>query len=352
MEDFFIFLAHKVQCVFCGLEEMATAPVDGPGAHMVIHRRPNQDYTSCDHFLTSTAWLTLQGGKNERHRAELLSNFLFHVLGLRLPSEQTYSKMTALVAIFGGEYARSDLHGVLQTVKSTWNGYNKLKRGKECGDTPFLARLPCLFEELPLEIRANFKDSRPGLPEGWPDHRRELVGLALRVPLRETNKAVQQEKAASNVALEVSKALQPYFAYMGMARASHVAEKGLTNLRIFGSPAKPAAPSGQPSLCAESSGQPSGASAAVVPHIGGPAGPGAIPQGGTHVVPQKSHSAGVANTAAQGGTCVAPEMAAGTCEVSGQARPARPADAETVAGREEEVRRSLQGGLAGPSGQF
>lgn len=60
---FFVFLAHKVQCVFCGLEEMAAAPVDGPGADLVIHRRPNQDYTSCDHFLTSTAWLTLQGGK-------------------------------------------------------------------------------------------------------------------------------------------------------------------------------------------------------------------------------------------------------------------------------------------------
>jgi len=63
LEDFFVFLAHKVQCVFCGLEEMAAAPVDGPGADLVIHRRPNQDYTSCDHFLTSTAWLTLQGGK-------------------------------------------------------------------------------------------------------------------------------------------------------------------------------------------------------------------------------------------------------------------------------------------------
>lgn len=60
-------------------------------------------------------------------------------------------------------------------------------------------------KELLSEIRTNFKDSRPGLSEGWPDHRRELAKLALTVPLRETNKAVQQEKAASNVALEVSK---------------------------------------------------------------------------------------------------------------------------------------------------
>ena len=56
-------------------------------------------------------------------------------------------------------------------------------------------------------------------------------------------------------------------------RAGHCAEAGLKNLRIFGSPAKQAAPSGQPvSLCAESLGLPSGAAAAVVPERGGPRG--------------------------------------------------------------------------------
>ncbi|MCV6602645.1 MAG: hypothetical protein OIF54_13990 [Cohaesibacter sp.] len=171
------FFGSEGRLCFCGLQEMATAPLGGPGADQTIQRRPNQDYTSCDQFLTSTVWQTLQGGKNERHRSEVLSEFLFHILGLRLPSEQTYGKMTALVAMFGGDSARSDLHCTLQSVKSTWNVY-KTKQGKVCGDGPFMARLPNLFEDLPLERQGNFKDSRPGLPAGWPDHSRDLDMLA------------------------------------------------------------------------------------------------------------------------------------------------------------------------------
>ena len=243
---------------FCGLREMATAPLDGAEAEKVVQRRANQDYTSCDQFFTLSVWQNLQGGKSERQRAEVLADFLYHVLGLRLPSEQTYGKMTAVVAMFCGQMTRRDLHGILQTVKSTWNVY---KTSKERGNTSYLVVLPTCFEDLPLGLQANYQDSRPGLPEGWANPHRDLENLSFKVPLRETNAAVQKEKAESNVAQEVSKALRPYLALMGMPGHFAGEERALKNLRIFASPQKQeslsgallagAAQHGQASLCVE-----------------------------------------------------------------------------------------------------
>ena len=108
-----IFFGSEVTCFFVACKrwpQLHWMGQDGAGAEKVVQRRANPDYTSCDQFLTLSVWQNLQGGKSERQRAEVLADFLFHVLGLRLPSEQTYGKMTAVVAMFCGQMTRRDLH--------------------------------------------------------------------------------------------------------------------------------------------------------------------------------------------------------------------------------------------------
>ena len=339
---------------FCGLQEMATAPLDGAVAEKVAQRRANQDYTSCDQFLTLSVWQNLQGGKSERQRAEVLADFLFQVLGLRLPSEQTYGKMTAVVAMFCGQMTRSDLHGILQTVKSTWNVY-KTSKGKERGNTSYLVVLPTCFEDLPLDLQANYQDSRPGLPEGWANPHRDLENLSFKVPLRETNAAVQKQKAESNVAQEVSKALRPYLALMGMPNIGHFAgeERALKNLRIFASPQKQeslsgavlagaeAAQRGQASLCVEGAGCAGVATRSGAAALMDLAQAGGEPGGRGHLA--LSVESGGARKAPGGSGPVRP-VATGVEGKSGEGQ-GRAGPAGSMAQlREDEVRRTLQCG--------
>ena len=100
---------------------MAEEPHGPSNVSTLRHRRANQDYSACNLFLPAEMWRKLGVDRSERNKAEELAEFLFSMLGLRLPTEPTYATMTALVCSSASP-SRFELHSALQVVKSSWHG--------------------------------------------------------------------------------------------------------------------------------------------------------------------------------------------------------------------------------------
>lgn len=212
--------------------------VEAPNMAVAKFRRPNQDYSSCNVFLPLQVWRNLFQAKSERAKAEELAEFLYQQLELRLPTEPTYATMTALVSC-NGTPSRFDLHSSLQTVKAAWRGIAQRlqKISKEDKKAELLSALPTSWEELPERIRLLWGDMRPAGCQDAPKSESDILRLAAKVPLRETDGAVAAMKAQPQ--LEMASNMLKLLGYhpARSPQKSRAPEAGLLkNLQIFASP--------------------------------------------------------------------------------------------------------------------
>ena len=212
--------------------------VEAPNMAVAKFRRPNQDYSSCNVFLPLQVWRNLFQAKSERAKAEALAEFLYQQLELRLPTEPTYATMTALVSC-NGTPSRFDLHSSLQTVKAAWRGIAQRlqKISKEDKKAELLSALPKTWEELPERIRLLWGDVRPAGCQDAPKSESDILRLAAKVPLRETDGAVAAMKAQPQ--LEMASNMLKLLGYhpARSPQKSRAPEAGLLkNLQIFASP--------------------------------------------------------------------------------------------------------------------
>ena len=156
-------------------------------------RRPYQDYTALDSFLTDAVWDALQRGPFSSS-----STILFqHVwsFGLRLPSEATSASMTAALEYFASEPKNLfALYCTLKTVKKMWTSFANQKR-KSDDLKLLLGSLPSCPDDLPEEIGKRVTLKGPIVPS-------KIVGsgfadLANSIPNRESHEAVKQYKLAT-----------------------------------------------------------------------------------------------------------------------------------------------------------
>ena len=158
-------------------------------------RRPSQDFSRLDDFLPLAVWKQLESAKNSRHRAEILSEFAYMQLGLRLPSEHTYGVMTAVVEGFSREVSQEDFHESLTTIKKVWASLKK-RLDKRFGDdkSALLLELPGSVDELPEREKSLFTQTPPAQT-----HERVISSGAVQRllnlgPLRNTHTAIKEKK--------------------------------------------------------------------------------------------------------------------------------------------------------------
>ena len=200
-------------------------------------RRPTQDYLHFDNYLTVQMWQGLAKRPNVRERAEYLSEWLFSVLKLRLPSENTFGQMTAVLVAFENHMPSSfNLHETLQIVKSTWRSISKRLETKEEKRSPLLLILPASFDslspEFQMEFQRNFKGVCFATEEEGLVSSRQISFLYTKVPLRRTHRMVRASDAGSNHSswqLVTAKlaSLEDYL------RARPRGEEPLRNLQLF-----------------------------------------------------------------------------------------------------------------------
>jgi len=158
-------------------------------------RRPYQDYTALDSFLTDAVWDALQRGPFSSS-----STILFqHVwsFGLRLPSEATSASMTAALEYFASEPKNLfALYCTLKTVKKMWTSFANQKR-KSDDLKLLLGSLPSCPDDLPEEIGKRVTLKGPIVPS-------KIADLANSIPNRESHEAVKQYKLATQASTAAS----------------------------------------------------------------------------------------------------------------------------------------------------
>ena len=205
------------------------------------NRRVSQDYSRLDDFLPLSVWQRLQKASGDRHRAEILSEFCFASLGLRLPSEGTYGTMTAVMISFDSCKSQSEFYDGVQIVKAAWHSTSKRLKKRFADDKgQLLLVLPSCAEGLPDRERESFRENPPAT-EGERLHSSASVQrLATLGPLRGTHSAVKEVKerrqaaAAEDPTVKLLRALAMFLPDRSCeGRPQGKPDKGLTNLRIL-----------------------------------------------------------------------------------------------------------------------
>ena len=167
-----------------------------------------------DDFLPLPMWQRLQKASGDRHRAEILSEFCFEALGLRLPSEATYGTMAAVMLSFDSGKSQSDLYDGVQVLKAAWQSTSKRLKKRSVDDkSQLLMLLPSSVEGLPDRERQCFRESLPATEDERPFSSSSVQRLASLVPLRGTHSAVKDVKerrkaqAVEDPALKLARAL-------------------------------------------------------------------------------------------------------------------------------------------------
>ena len=196
-----------------------------------LKRRSPQDYMNFDVFTPNHMWQGLGKRLHLRERAEFLSEWLHAVLKLRLPNENTFGQMTALlVGLEDGVPGSFQLHESLQIVKSTWKLISKKLERDEDRRMDLLSQLPGDFGALPPEIQAEYNGTTVAHVEERLVTSRHLSYVFTRVPLRSSHRLVNQAAQGQPALSAMNSQLQRV---ENLLRGIPDEEGPLTNLRIF-----------------------------------------------------------------------------------------------------------------------
>ena len=178
----------------------SVGPSDGSGVVTRAARRVNQDYMKMYQFLSVGVWRHLGSSESQRSKAEVLCEFLYLNLEMRLPTEHSLGMMTALVVSSNPEVRSFDLHTALQLVRSTWKSTFKRLEKNNSERIELLPVLPASFAELPARIRDRLSDVL-ATQDAWLLTEGQLDVLQRRVKLRGSG---HQEVQAAGVANELA----------------------------------------------------------------------------------------------------------------------------------------------------
>ena len=200
-------------------------------------RRACQDYTKLDDYLPVSVWRSLGSATSGRHRVEILSEFLYVELGLRLPNESTYAVITAVAESLSGVAAQSDMYDKLQITKSTWRStVDKLKKQfPDSKSQSLITTLPDSVMDLPSPERENLTRAPPAKPEERPISSTAVHKLAVTAPLRNSHASVvarrkEEAKAQSgDAAMQMLRALSYFIPH----KFAEPEGRSLKNLKIF-----------------------------------------------------------------------------------------------------------------------
>eukprot|EP00438_Fugacium_kawagutii_P024892 Skav230367 [mRNA] locus=scaffold4112:352:7335:+ [translate_table: standard] len=202
-----------------------------------VSRRSQQDYSRLVEFIPNQLWESLRGAQGYRHRAEMLSEFLYDRLQLRLPTEGTYGSMVSAVTGFETNISRFDLHMVLQTTKETWKGLlRRRQKAQPEGRMILLPHLPGQVQQLPAELQAWFQQNPPAAVEDRPFDWQTAQQLASAVPLRGSNGVVvaaQQKPKGFDGAMNLFGALQSFAQYLRPENNLGPDVGGLKNFKLL-----------------------------------------------------------------------------------------------------------------------
>lgn len=115
-------------------------------------RRRQQNYTALVHYLTDSVWRGLQTAGREKATMMLMQHCWN--LGLRCPSESTFSVMHNLVRLCAENSRQQtsfEIYQSLNQFKKTWRTYKLAHRGEDHTYGDYLEVLPQHSAELPAE---------------------------------------------------------------------------------------------------------------------------------------------------------------------------------------------------------
>lgn len=181
------FSAEEKQELQKAVEERVQSITKEPGKI----RRSQQNYSQLYLWLTEPTWEAIMSGIFTKQTEALFLHL--HLLGLRLPSENTFATMTGTIAIFqpgGQEKTGFQLHTMLETVKSSWKSFqNKRKKELNNSSSVHLLVLPSTMAELPEELRSAAFSIHPRV-EQPKTNGNDLETLIAKIPRRKSNLAV------------------------------------------------------------------------------------------------------------------------------------------------------------------
>ena len=155
------------------------------------NRRSQQDFSRFCDFLSPEDWELVRSGRQFMEKSERLSGVLYKNLGLRLPSENTFAAMLAVVLILQEEQDQGQwmLHQRLQQLKNVFKGVCKHMKEAVAEPKDLLNVLPSSWEDLPEEQRGRFAVSPPCVERDRPVQQALLAYASARIPLRSTHLA-------------------------------------------------------------------------------------------------------------------------------------------------------------------
>ena len=204
------------------------APTDDSSAGTRAARRLNQDYMKMYQFLSLGVWRHLGSSESQRSKAEVLCEFLYLNLEMRLPTEPTLGMMTALVVSSTPEVRSFDLHTALQLVRSTWKSTFKRLEKNNAERIDLLPTLPATFAELPPRIQSRLSD-QVATQDAWLLTEGQLAVLQRRVKLRGHGQQAGESGAGAH---ELANALLALLPPISAGEYRKREQGGLKNLQI------------------------------------------------------------------------------------------------------------------------
>ena len=169
-------------------------------------RKPYQDYTKVENFLTDDVWDGLMSYPYGRSCSLLLEHAWN--LGLRNPSEPTYASLTALLCVFGSPKTNFALSQTYETTKTSWSAFATKQRKKKDLLSLHLEKLP-LPEDLPEVLKVKAFGTKPRVESRVKDS--SLAELEQRIVMRKSH-LLSPKNPMAQVALCEQSFGQPQFA--------------------------------------------------------------------------------------------------------------------------------------------
>eukprot|EP00435_Cladocopium_sp_Y103_P052140 s2845_g16.t1 len=145
-------------------------------------RKPYQDYTKVENFLTDEIWDGLMSYPYGRSSSMLLEHAWN--LGLRNPSEPTYASLTALLCLFGPPKTGFALSQTYETTKLAWTSFAKKQRKAKDTLSLHLPKLP-LPDDLPDVLKASAFGRKPRVESRVKDS--SLAELEQKIVMRKSH---------------------------------------------------------------------------------------------------------------------------------------------------------------------
>eukprot|EP00435_Cladocopium_sp_Y103_P009296 s2248_g2.t1 len=123
------------------------------GLQNMADRRKSQNFGALPHFLTDEIWNALNAGSREENINRLLAHSWS--LGLRCPSEGTFSTIYNIVEAVGRDPGRSrgafERYEAISQLKKSWRQYKIVRRHEDFQYQEYLLVLPSDPRDLPAE---------------------------------------------------------------------------------------------------------------------------------------------------------------------------------------------------------